>query len=259
MSRTHVATHVHVERDGAVARVVLDRPPLNVLNLALLQELQYTLETLAGDCSLKALVLTGAGRAFCAGVDVADHTPDRVPQMLSAFHSVVLDLLEFPTPVVAMVNGAALGGGCELLLACDVVIARQGAKLGLPEIRLGAFPPFAAVVLPGLVGRQTALDLILSGRTFGADVAFELGLVQQVAPAENLDAVTADYVRQLSASSASVLRLAKRAVLDAQYAPIRDALAQCEATYRDELMALADAREGIVAFLEKREPVWEEC
>jgi cyclohexa-1,5-dienecarbonyl-CoA hydratase len=166
---------------------VLDRPPLNVLNLPMLAELEKTCALLSNERSLKCVVLRGAGRAFCAGVDVADHTPDRVERMLELFHGAVRRLMALPCPVVAAVNGAALGGGCELLMACDVVLARDDARIGQPEIRLGAFPPVAAAVLPRLIGRQRALDLVLTGRTLSAEEAREMGLVTRVLAAETFE------------------------------------------------------------------------
>lgn len=255
----HASERVRIERDGAVVRVQLDRPPLNVLDYATIRELYDRLCELSTDRSLKTLVLTGAGRAFCAGVDVADHTPDRAPEMLASFHALLLLLLEFPAPTIALVNGAALGGGCELFLACDVTIARSDAKVGLPEIKLGAFPPFAAVVLPRLLGRQRALDLILSGRTLSGADALACGLVQHCVSADAFEDFVRQYVNALTASSGPVLRLAKRALLDGQASQVGAALSSCETVYLNQLMQLSDAREGITAFMEKRAPVWQEA
>ncbi|HSL69052.1 MAG TPA: enoyl-CoA hydratase-related protein, partial [Longimicrobiales bacterium] len=192
-------------------------------------------------------------------VDVADHTPDRAPEMLASFHALLLLLLEFPAPTIALVNGAALGGGCELFLACDVAIARSDAKVGLPEIKLGAFPPFAAAVLPRLLGRQRALDLILSGRTLSGADALACGLVQHCVGADAFEDFARQYVNALTASSGPVLRLAKRALLDGQASQVSAALSSCETVYLNQLMQLSDAREGITAFMEKRAPVWQEA
>jgi len=243
---------VRLERTGGVARITLQRPPLNVLNLAMLAELD---DALAAAVDAAVLVLSGAGRAFCAGVDVSDHMGDRAALMLQRFHAVIRRLLDFDAPVIAVVNGAALGGGCELLLACDVVFARDGAKLGQPEIRLGVFPPVAVALLPGLIGRQRALDLILSGRTIEAAEAKALGLVQHVVAPEELDAEAQKYIDGLAALSPAVLRLTKRsAAIDRRRAIM--AIDAAERTYLDELMTLEDAHEGLAAFLEKRPPVW---
>ncbi len=251
---------IRLERAGnGVARLVLDRPSLNVLHIPMLRELDQALTGLSSDAELKLLVLTGEGRAFCAGVDVADHTAGRVESMIEAFHSVVRKLLVQEAPVVAAVNGPALGGGCELVLACDLVIASEQAKLGQPEIQLGVFPPVAAALLPRLIGLQRALDLILTGRVIDAAEAREIGLVSRVAPADRfIDAVEA-YVDSLAGLSGPVLRLTKRTVVDGLAEQLPDAFDEAEERYLHELMDLQDPHEGLAAFIEKREPVWRDA
>jgi cyclohexa-1,5-dienecarbonyl-CoA hydratase len=162
-------------------------------------------------------------------------------------------------PVVAAVNGAALGGGCELLLACDLVIASERAKLGQPEIRLGVFPPVAAALLPRLIGRQRALDLVLTGRVIAATEAQAIGLVGRVVPAEGFDEAVDEYVGSLSSLSRPVLRLTKRTVVEGMAESLWEAFDRAERRYLDELMELEDAHEGLAAFLEKREPVWRDA
>jgi cyclohexa-1,5-dienecarbonyl-CoA hydratase len=251
---------LRLERPGdGVARLVLDRPPLNVLHVPMLQELDEVLTDLAADPELKLLVMTGEGKAFCVGVDVADHTADRVELMIEVFHGVIRKLLLLEVPVVAAVNGAALGGGCELLLACDLVIASEKAKLGQPEIRLGVFPPVAAALMPRLIGRQRALDLVLTGRVIGAAEAREMGLVGRVVPVEGFDEAIAEYVGSLSSLSRPVLRLTKRTVVEGMAESLWDAFDRAEKRYLHELMELDDAHEGLAAFLEKREPIWRDA
>ena len=250
------AATVRVERDGSLARLVLDHPPLNILTLPMLESLRKTLESLAKDPSVGVLLLTGEGRAFCAGVDVADHTADKVDAMLESLHEVFLALVGFEAPVVAACNGAALGGGCELLLACDVVLARAGAKIGQPEVRLGVFPPVAAAYLPRIVGRQHAMDLILSGRTIRAVEAQEMGLVTRVIPPDDFQDEVNGYAASLASLSAPVLRVAKKAVVEGLDRTGPKALRRAETLYRQDLMRLDDAHEGLAAFMEKREPVW---
>jgi cyclohexa-1,5-dienecarbonyl-CoA hydratase len=252
--------HVRVEFAGdGVVKLVLDRPPLNVLDVAMLVELRDAIQQAAGAPGAKLLLLAGAGKAFCAGVDVADHTPERVPAMLEAFHGALNALAAVELPVVAAVHGAALGGGMELLLACDAVLVREDAKLGQPEIRLGVFPPYAAVVLPRLIGRQRALDLILSGRVVDGREAVVLGLATQALAAEDFDAGVGRYVAGIASLSGAVLRLTKRAVRSLMVQPAAAALASAERIYLDELMRLEDAREGLAAFMEKRPPAWKEA
>jgi cyclohexa-1,5-dienecarbonyl-CoA hydratase len=241
--------------DG-VLQLTLRRPPLNVLTIDMMKELTAAVRE-APAAGAKVILLTGDGaRAFCAGVDVADHTPERVGAMISAFHGLIDALLHSDVPVVAALNGAALGGGMELALASDIVLAREGAVLGQPEIRLGVFPPAAAALLPRLIGRQSALDLILTGRTLTATEALALGLVTRVLPPGDFIAGALAYAATLTAHSAAVQRLARRAVLNGLDLPLRDAMAQADRIYLDELMLLNDAHEGLAAFLEKRQPAW---
>lgn len=250
---------VHLEREGALARLVLDRPPVNVLDIAALEELSGALTAASAMTGVRVLTLSGCGKAFCAGVDVADHTGERVGRMLDAFHDVVRHIMTFEVPVVALVHGAALGGGWELALACDIVLARDDLKAGLPEIRLGVFPPVAAALLARLAGRQRAMELVLSGRTFGAAEAQALGLVSHVYPAGDFGAASAAYVGELAGLSGSALRLAKLAVGAGSALPFGAALERAEEIYRLELMETPDAREGLAAFMEKRPPVWQEA
>lgn len=240
-------------------RLILDRPPLNILDTPMLRELDGALAEVEADRGAKVLLLSGAGRAFCAGVDVADHAADRVDGMIEAFHGAIRRLLRLEIPVVAAVQGAALGGGCELLLACDVVLASEAARLGQPEIRLGVFPPVAAALLPRWIGAQAAADLVLSGRVVAAAEAQRLGLVLRVVPAADLEGAAADYVADLARLSGPVLRLAKRALAEGRSRAPEEAISRAEAIYRNDLMGLHDAHEGIAAFIEKREPVWKEA
>jgi cyclohexa-1,5-dienecarbonyl-CoA hydratase len=248
--------HLRLERIHGAVRVVLDRPPLNVLNIEMLRELTAAMDLLAADPGVGAVAITGQGRAFCAGVDVADHTEDRVHDMIHAFDEALLRVRAMEMPTVAVVNGAALGGGTELALACDITVARAGAKLGQPEILLGVLPPYASAVLPGMVGRSRALDLCLTGRTILAEEAAQMGLVQRVWPQDDFPHAADEYLRSISELSRPVLRLAKRAVDAGSQAPLADALPVIERIYLDELMSLEDAREGLAAFLEKRPPAW---
>lgn len=251
-----MAGSVQYARTGGIGRITLARPPLNVLDLAMFEALQTALTEAAADRRLVVLALRGDGKAFSAGADVADHTADKVERMLTLFHGAIRRLRALEVPVVALVHGAALGGGAELALACDIVLARDDLKLGFPEILLGAFPPVAAALLPGLVGRQRALDLILTGRSLGAAEALQAGLVSRVFSSAEFETGSEAALSGLAALSPAVLRLAKRAVaVDPAFLP---ALDRAEAMYLTELMRLPDAHEGIAAFLAKRPPSWQE-
>lgn len=247
---------LRLEREGAVARLTLDRPPVNVLDIATMLEMSRALREIEADASVSVVLLTGEGKAFCAGVDVEDHSADQVEAMLDAFHSTLLQIMDLPCPVVAAVNGAALGGGCELMLAADVVFARAGAKIGQPEILLGVFPPVAAALLPRLIGRQRAMDLILSGRTIRAEEALGMGLVSRVIPPDDFVEKVEEYVAGLASLSRPVLRIAKSTTQECIELPPRKAVQRAEKRYLRDLMALEDPHEGLAAFLEKRSPVW---
>ncbi|MFQ5537975.1 MAG: enoyl-CoA hydratase/isomerase family protein [Gemmatimonadota bacterium] len=245
-----------LEEDGGLRVLRLRRPPVNVLTIEMMKEMAGVVAAVGGDAGAAALLVTGEGKAFCAGVDVADHTADRVEEMLVTFHDLLTALSGLEIPVVAAVNGAALGGGLELALACDVILARAGAKLGQPEIRLGVFPPYAVAVLPARIGMGAAMDLCLSGRTVTAEDALSLGLVQQVHPREDFEAAAREYAADLAALSPAVVRLAKRALRSTAPGVTREELRRMEEIYLNELMKLEDAEEGLAAFMEKRPPVW---
>ena len=247
---------IRVEVQSGVARITLDRPPVNVVDLAMLEQLLAVLGEVRKSNDVRCVLLQGHGKCFCAGVDVADHTVDRVDKMLTTFHAVISALRALPMPVVCAVHGAALGGGMELAIACDVVIARDDATLGQPEIRLGVFPPAAAAMLPGLIGRQRAMDLILSGRSVKAAEALAMGLVSSVLPADAFAAGVEEYVSRLASYSAPVLRLAKRATLEGMRLEESKALANAEELYLSDLMALSDPKEGLDAWIAKRSPTW---
>jgi cyclohexa-1,5-dienecarbonyl-CoA hydratase len=241
---------------GAIARITLDRPPVNVLTIAMMEELAAAVAEAVAWPGTRVIVLDGAGKAFCAGVDVKDHTADRVEAMIHAFARAIGALREAPVPVVAAVHGAALGGGCELALACDLVLASEDAKLGQPEIRLGVFPPAAAALLPRLIGRQAAMDLLLTGRAVLADEALRLGLVARVLPRDAFPEAVVEVAATIAAHSRPVLELTKRAVAGSLDRPLADALLAADDLYLTELMQLHDPHEGLAAFMEKREPVW---
>lgn len=249
-------TLVRRETTDQVVTITLDRPPLNILTLALMRELEALLTDAADDPHLKALVLRATGNAFCAGVDVADHSPACVGDMIHGFDTLFARLRTFPAPTIALVHGAALGGGMELALGCDIVLAGSSARLGQPEIKLGVFPPIAAALLPQRIGYARAARLIFTGETLAASEAERIGLITSVVPDDELGAQLDGMLSQLRNLSAAALRLAKRALLTGAEMGMPRALAPVERLYLGELMCTADAVEGIAAFMEKRSPVW---
>lgn len=246
-------THTH---DGRVAHLVLDREPLNVIDLAYAHELAAALESLFSRDRLSMLVVEAKGKAFCAGVDVRDHLPDRGAEMLAAFHHVCLHLLECPVPVIAAVQGSALGGGCELTLCCDIVVADPRATFGQPEIKLGVFPPLASVALARLAPPHVASEMLLTGRALSAEEAHRAGLVNRVAESGGLDRAVDRVIDEILALSPASLRLAKRAMALSRRRPSRDEIVEAERLYVERLMHTPDAIEGLNAFMEKRAPEW---
>lgn len=247
---------VSVRREDGAWWVTLNRPPHNVLTIAMMRELCAALQEAFRDPTARAVVLAAEGRSFCAGVDVAEHTAEHVGEMLEVFHGLCRALVDSDVPTVAAVGGPALGGGCELVALCDVVVASQAATFGQPEVRVGVFPPVAAASFVALLGKQGLVPL-LTGEVLSAEQAHRLGLVTEVVAPEALEEAVRRRVDQLAAHSAVVLRLAKRAALGAFRRQFAQALEEAERVYAGELMKTEDAHEGLRAFLEKRKPAWQ--
>lgn len=242
--------------DG-LATLAINRPPFNVLDIPTMGEINTALDACMHDGSVKMLVITGVGeKAFSAGVEVADHTPDKVDQMIHVFHGIFRRLQKMPAPTVAAVNGAALGGGMELAIACDMVVAAAGAKFGQPEIKLAVFPPIAAVMLPRLVPPARAMEILLGGENLTAEEGKAIGLVNRVFPRETFATDVQAFVTPFLKLSRVALLSTRRAIREADGKPFDAALKTVEDIYLKELMLTDDAREGLCAFLEKRPPVW---
>ena len=241
-----------------VARLTLARPPLNIMTIDMMHEINAALDRAAASPSLKALVVDGEGKAFSAGVAVEDHVGDRVKPMLDTFHGIFRRLRALECATVAAVHGAALGGGAELATFCDLVVASEAATFGQPEVKVGVFPPIAALHYPRRIGAAQTLRLLLSGAVIGAAEAGRIGLADVVVPAERLAETLDAEIERFRAQSAVVLRLTKRAVQDALGAPFDEALGTLETIYHYDLMTTEDAAEGLRAFMEKRKPVWKD-
>ncbi|MBI4584420.1 MAG: enoyl-CoA hydratase/isomerase family protein [Planctomycetes bacterium] len=241
---------------GGVARITLNRPPLNVMNIPMIREINSALKSLESEKDVKLLVIDHRGKAFSAGVDIKDHTGDKVEEMIEVFHGMFRLLTSLEPPTLAAVNGAALGGGCELAACCDLAIASAQSTFGQPEIKVGVFPPIAAVFYPPLIARHRTLELLLTGEVVGAAEAEKLGLINKVFPTESFQEQAEGFVARLAASSAPVLRLTKKAVDQGMHVSFAEGISRVEKIFLDELMRTDDAGEGLRAFLEKRKPVW---
>src|SRR5437773_7749785 len=241
-----------------LARVAFAQPPLNVFNIAMMGEIGEALNECVSRREVVAIVFDAAAdaRAFSAGVSVEEHVPETIFQMLDSFHSIFRTLAQIAKPTIAVVDGAALGGGCELVAACDIVIASDRARFGQPEIKLGVFPPVAAILLPRIIGEKRARELILTGELIDAGEARRLGLVNYVLPSAELEQKTENILAKLRELSASSLAMTRAALDLGGQSDFDAALVEVENLYLHELMKTKDAQEGSRAFMEKRKPEW---
>jgi cyclohexa-1,5-dienecarbonyl-CoA hydratase len=244
-------------RDGAWRRIILNAPPGNLLSLDVVRALGEAVHGLESQPGIKWLTVEGAGAEFSYGAKIQEHTADAMQTVLPETHRVFKRLLAFPAPTAALVGGRCLGGGFELALACDDIIATESAAFGLPEIRLAAFPPAAAALLPVRVGASRATRAIVTGQTQDARYWYDAGLVSMVAPQSSLlDAAASWFDAHLAPHSAVALSHAVAAARLTIRAQAEPALDQAERDYLGGLLKTDDAAEGVRAWLEKRAPKW---
>ena len=248
--------HIKVEKADGVARITFDRPKHNVLNIEMMNELIAELNGLVTDDELKCVVLNGAGASFCAGVEVGDHKPAMAPEMIETFNRIfdLIDQLEVPT--IAAVHGACLGGGMEVAIACDIIVATHSALFGQPEIKLAFLPPYAAVRLPHLVGPSKALEICTTGKRYSAKEAQQMGMICYAVEDAQLAETTDKLVKEIQASSPLIIRLNKQAVKKHLGMAMPQAIQSVSDLFLNTLMKTEDVLEGIKSFEEKRKPVW---
>jgi cyclohexa-1,5-dienecarbonyl-CoA hydratase len=240
----------------SVARITLRNPPVNVIDIPMMEELSAAIGDAEARSDVAVIVFSGGDRAFSAGVDVAAHTPDKVGEMLTKFHAIFRALVVSQKVLVAAVHGHCLGGGAELAMMCDVVVTSESATWGFPEIRLGCFPPVAVTALAALVGQKRASELILTGRNFDGGEAHVLGLANTAVADGQVEGKVEELLSQLCSLSPAALALTKKAIYAWDSMHFDKGLARAEKIYLDELVQTEDARQGVQAFLEKREPRW---
>jgi len=250
------AGRVAIAIEAPVARLTLQHPPLNVIDLEMMDELAGALEQIEADAQIAAVVITGSEKAFSAGVDVAAHTPDTIQDMLAKFHGVVVKLVQSRKVTVAAVHGHCLGGGAELAMVCDLVYTTESATWGFPEIKLGCYPPVAATALAALVGQKHAADLVLTGRTLTGREAADIGLANSAVADKELEGTVEETLASLKKLSPAALGVTKKALYAWDSVHFDKGLARAEKVYLEDLMKTEDVHEGISAFMEKREPVW---
>jgi len=245
-----------LEKKEGVGKITINKPPLNILDIESITEMTQALAELKNDDEVKVVVITAAGnKAFSAGVSVGDHLGAQLPRMVEVFNKLFFSLIDVDKPTIAVVNGVALGGGCEVVLGCDMAIASEKSQFGQPEIKLGVYPPPASVLLPRLVGRRKAFEIILSGDSIGAKEAERLGLINKAVPEAELEKAADEFIRRFTANSGLILAQARRALyrnLDLEFTKAM------EVTAADSVLVMSgeNSVEGLRAFLEKRKPVW---
>ncbi|HVU03793.1 MAG TPA: enoyl-CoA hydratase-related protein [Polyangiaceae bacterium] len=244
--------------DG-VATLTLNRPERrNAIGPTMMNELLYALEDATADESVRSIVLTGAGKTFCAGGDFAEMAGGGGQSALppkGGFEDLLLAIVHATKPIIARVNGHAMGGGLGLVAACTFAVASRDAKLGTPEVEVGLFPFMIYAVLERVMPRRRLVEMMLFGEKLTADEAVGLGLLSIAVPAEDLDGVVAGYAKQIASKSPSTLRLGLEALRDVDELRMREKL-PILAERLARCLGTEDAREGLMAFLEKRQPKW---
>ena len=245
-----------LERDNQVLRMQLARPKANIVDAEMIDALSAALESHITDKRMMAVMLDAAGPNFSYGASVEEHLPEQCAGMLKKLHSLIVQMIAYPVPIAAAVQGQCLGGGLEVACAASLIIAAPDARFGQPEISLAVFAPAASCLLPERVGQSQAEMLLLSGQSVDAERARQIGLIDTVSD-EPAEAALAWIGENIIGKSASSLRIAVAAARHDYIARVTEKLQTVEAMYLDELMRTNDPVEGLNAFLEKRKPVWE--
>ena len=239
-----------------IASIVLNRPPLNIINLEMLDELNSAWSEVE-DLKAQIAIISAAGdRAFSSGVDVADHMPGKIETMIEKFHQFIVRIRKSECITIAAIQGHTLGGGAELAMTCDLVVAASDTQLGQPEISLGCYPPVAVAYLPGAIGLHKASEMVLVGEPITAVEAERVGLINKIVARADLSEAVDAYVDKLLEKSSAVLALTKRALREGAGRHFEKALERSQELYLRELIKTDDMVEGMKAFLEKRAPSW---
>jgi cyclohexa-1,5-dienecarbonyl-CoA hydratase len=249
---------IAVDSAQGIVRITLKRPPANVLSIAMMQEIASALDALEYARDVKLVTFFGAGKYFSAGFELSEHFGDQAYVMLESYRRIFEGLAKLDKPTLAVVPGPALGAGCLLAAGCDLVLAAQGAKFGHPEIRGGVFNSLAAALLPRIVGRRRATEMLLVGSTMTAAEAERIALITRCVPDERLEAEAGAIIQRFQEASAPVVQLARRAIVAGQDLPYEEAVRHAEDVYLNQLMATQDMEEGLKAVLEKRKPSWKD-
>jgi cyclohexa-1,5-dienecarbonyl-CoA hydratase len=251
--------YIRWDDSGTMAHLTMARPKQNIMNMEMMKEMAHAIQSLNSRDDVRMILLDSAPECegyFSAGVGAEGYTTQMVFQMLDAFHHVFRSMIEISKPVLAVVDGVASAGGCELAAFCDLVIATENARFLQPEIKLGVFPPLGAVVYPRVIGPKRAMELLLTGDVLNAQQALQIGLVNRVVPRTALQETVNTLVKRLSDQSGPVLGLLKRVIFEGTWLPFNEALKKSQDIYLNQLFELEDSQEGLRALVEKRKPVW---
>ncbi len=249
--------NIALEAKENMAVLTINRPPMNILNIATMEEMNDAFCTISHNKDVKVLIITSKGeKAFSAGVDVSEHTEDKVERMLHVFHDIFRNLVKLDQVTVAATKGFTLGGGCEVAIFCDLIFAADNLKIGQPEIQLSAIPPIALLIMPRLLGLKKASELLLSGKIIDASKAEQIGLVNRVVPLDSFDSELETFIQPFTELSLIGLKYSKKGIQLGLEKSFLEGLEEIEKMYLEELMASEDAHEGLKAFMEKRKPVW---
>ena len=247
---------IRVAYHGHVASITLAHPPVNVIDIPMMEQLSAALAEIEARTDISAIVFRGDGKGFSAGVDIAAHTPAKIQEMLTKFHAVILALVRSKKVTIAAVHGNCLGGGAELALVSDIVYSASDAQWGFPEIELACFPPVASVALAACIGQKRAAELVLTGATFTGKDAALMGLANACGTRAEMDAKTAALIERLGRLSPAALAVTKKALYAWDAMHFDKGLARAEKIYLEELMQTDDVKEGVDAWIQKRPPKW---
>jgi len=239
-----------------VARITLNHAPYNVLTVPMMTELAEAVESLNGRTDVKCILLDSSQKMFSAGISLEDSRPERVFQTLDAFNRVFQAVSEISKPLIVVVNGQAIGAGSELVAFGDMIIATPNARFSQPEVKMGVFPPFAAIMLPQLIGPKKTYELILTGQSLSAEEGLQFGLVNKVVPEADLGKTVNEVLAKIGEISSPVLEMTKKVIGSTMGLPFPEAIKRSQNIYLNQLMDLEDAQEGLRAVIEKRKPVW---
>ncbi len=256
---TRTYKHIHFDTAAGIARLTLNRTPANVLSIDMMEEINAALESLEYERAVKLVVFMAQGKYFSVGFEIPDHTGDRAYLMLEGLRRIVESMGKLDKPTLAVVAGPATGAGNVIATACDIVLgAAQASKFGHPEIRAGVFNTVAAALLPRLIGRRHAFEMLLGGALLTAQSAERIGLITRAVADDKLDAEAATLIQRFQEGSAPVLQCARRAFWGGLDLPYAEAVRNAEDVYLNQLMNSEDVEEGLRAVTEKRKPRWKD-